>query len=112
MREMIVAVEDWVAGFVDIGDMHAVLSFAAALVTLWVMQCVTHDAGFGSTRHIWRAAQRLSLAVLAVGLAVNAAMPFSFDRDPWLGDVVATGALIAVLISTAAARSRSTATAI
>lgn len=111
MREAVLDIEEWVAGFVDIGDLHAVLSFLAALVTLWVMQCVTHDAGFRTTHQMWRTAQRLSLALLAVGLMANAGTPFVFERDPWLGDVLAAAALIVVLISTAAARHHSAAAA-
>ncbi len=56
----------------DLADASTVLSIAAALMALWVMQCVTHNAGFASSHKVSMLGLRVSLAALAGGLLFGA----------------------------------------
>lgn len=91
--QLIGNIEHWVR----LSTLHACMSFFAALLTIYVAQVMTFDAGFGNKIAVYRFVQRVGLYLLAMALMVNSATPFIIPDAPWLTDVFVVGALVIVL---------------
>jgi hypothetical protein len=87
-------------GVVDLGTLHAIISMVAAIAVIWAMQMLTFDACLDCVHGAVRFAQRLFMALLALGLLSSAATPMSTDTDPWPSDVLISLALALFFIAT------------
>lgn len=83
----------------DLSLLHAGITFAAAIAALWVMQCLTRHAGFATGRQVGLMALRASLALLAIGLALNVLFALSHDATPWVMDVICRALTLLALLT-------------
>jgi hypothetical protein len=92
------AIVDWLNPIVGLANLHAAISWLAALTAIWSMQRLTRDAGFRSRRVILLSVLRLMLGLMALAFALAGLTPFITSEPPWLADLPIVITMIAVLI--------------
>lgn len=85
----------------DLTWLSAAVNFIASLGTIWIMQIVTHEAGWRSFLEIIKGCHRLALAILALALFANAGATLYEGTQPRPIDFAAQLALLLVIVFSA-----------
>ena len=82
----------------DLTYPHAAVTFCCAIASMWLMQCLTRNAGI-SLRQRGMLAFRICLAGMSIGLALNCAFTIQIDANPWVLDTAVRFLLLSVLLT-------------
>jgi hypothetical protein len=80
-----------------LGQCSVCLNVMSSIAALWIMQCITNDAGVKSKIEVVKLAQRAGFCALSIMLMLNAAYTISSETSPRPIDLVLEMGIIAVL---------------